>query len=152
MGCNCLCLPDIPASDTKVLMYHRTDDMWLCVEWNGDKLLLTDFGRVKHICISHLTNSGSDNGLSPGRRQAIIWTNAGILLIGPLDTNFSDILITIHTFSFKKMHLKRLSAKWQPFYLSVNVVTAPGSLWKITYIALTLEGQSISWDLICHVE
>ena len=27
---------------------------------------------------------GSDNGLSPGRRQAIIWTNAGILLIGSL--------------------------------------------------------------------
>ena len=26
---------------------------------------------------------GSDNGLSPGRHQAIIWTNAMILLIGP---------------------------------------------------------------------
>ena len=34
---------------------------------------------------------GSDNGLSPGRRQAIIWTNAGILLIEPLWTNFSEI-------------------------------------------------------------
>ena len=33
---------------------------------------------------------GSDNSLSPGRRQAIIWTNAGILLIGPLGINFSD--------------------------------------------------------------
>ena len=38
---------------------------------------------------------GSDNGLSPGRRQAIIWTNAGILLIEPLGTNFSEILIEI---------------------------------------------------------
>ena len=36
---------------------------------------------------------GSDNGLSPGRRQAIIWTNVGILLIEPLGTNFSEILI-----------------------------------------------------------
>ena len=36
---------------------------------------------------------GSDNGLSPDRRQPIIWTNAGILLIGPLWTNFSDISI-----------------------------------------------------------
>ena len=35
-----------------------------------------------------------------GRRQAIIWTNAGILLIGPLGTNFSEILIEIHIFSF----------------------------------------------------
>ena len=32
-----------------------------------------------------------------GRRQAIIWTNA-ILLIGPLETNFTEILIEIHTF------------------------------------------------------
>ena len=46
------------------------------------------------------TITGSDNGLSPGGRQAIIWTNAGILLIGPLATNFSEIVIEIHTFSF----------------------------------------------------
>ena len=48
---------------------------------------------------------GSDNDLSPGWRQAIIWTNAGILLIGPLGTNFNEILSEIHTFSFKKIHL-----------------------------------------------
>ena len=39
-----------------------------------------------HICVSDLTSIGSDNGLSPGRRQAIIRTNAGILLIRPLGT------------------------------------------------------------------
>ena len=38
--------------------------------------------------------------------QAIIWTNAGILLIGPLATNFSEILIEIYIFSFKKTHMK----------------------------------------------
>ena len=48
---------------------------------------------MTHICVSKLTIIGSNNGLSPGRRQAIIWTNAGILLIGPLGTNFSEILI-----------------------------------------------------------
>ena len=48
---------------------------------------------MTHICVSNLTIIGSDNGLSPGRRQAIIWTNAGLLLIGPLETNFSEILI-----------------------------------------------------------
>ena len=48
-----------------------------------------------YICVSKLTSVGSDNGLSPGRRQAIISTNAGILLIGPLETNFSEILIEI---------------------------------------------------------
>ena len=40
-----------------------------------------------YIYISELTIIGSDNGLSPGRRQAIIWTNDGILLIRALGTN-----------------------------------------------------------------
>ena len=35
---------------------------------------------------------------APGRCQAIIWTNAGILLIWTLGTNISGILIKIHTF------------------------------------------------------
>ena len=55
------------------------------------------------------------NGLSPGRRQAIIWTIAGTLLIGPLGASFSEILIRIQTFSFKKIHLKMSFAKWRPF-------------------------------------
>ena len=76
-----------------------------------------------HICIGKLTIVGSDNGLSPGRRQAIIWTNAGILSIGPLGTNFSEILIGIYTFSFKKMHLK-MSGKWRPSCIGLNVLTA----------------------------
>ena len=63
-----------------------------------------------HAYLGNLTIIGADNGLSPGRHQAIIWTNAGLLLIGPLGTSFSEILIKIYTFSFKKMHLKMLSA------------------------------------------
>ena len=55
----------------------------------------THWGRVTHICVGKLTIIGSDNGLSPGRRQAKIWTNAEILLIGPLGTNFSEILIAL---------------------------------------------------------
>ena len=39
---------------------------------------LTHWGRVTHICVSKLTIIGSDNGLSPGRRQTVIWTIAGI--------------------------------------------------------------------------
>ena len=81
---------------------------------------LTHGGRVTHICISKLTIMGSDNGLSPGRRQAIIWTNAIILLIGPLGTNFSEILCKIHAFSFKKIHMKMSSTKWQQFCLGLS--------------------------------
>ena len=62
---------------------------------------LTHWGRVTDICVSKLTIIGSDNGLSPGRLQTIIWTNVGILLIRPLETNFSEILIEINTFSRK---------------------------------------------------
>ena len=84
--------------------------------------LLTHWGRVTQICVGKLTNIGSDNGLSPGRRQAIIWTNVGILLIGTLGTNFSEILIDFHTFSFKKMLLKVSSAKRRTFSLGLNVL------------------------------
>ena len=78
---------------------------------------------MTHICVTKLSILGSDNGLLPGRRQAIIWTNAGILLIGHLGTNFSEIFIGIQTFSFTKMHLKMSSAKWRPFCLGLNVLT-----------------------------
>ena len=67
--------------------------------------MLTHWGRVMHICIGKLATIGSDNGLSPDRRQAIIWTIAEILLIRPLGTNFIEILIKILPFSFKKMRL-----------------------------------------------
>ena len=65
--------------------------------------ILINWGRVTHISVDKLTIIGSYNGLSPERRQAIIWTNAGIWLIGPLGTNFSGILIEIQTFSLKKI-------------------------------------------------
>ena len=87
---------------------------------------LTHWGRVTHICVGKLTIIGSDNGLSPERRQAIIWTNAGILLIGPLGTDFSDILIEIQTFSLKKTRLKMSSAKCCSFRLGLNVLSRSG--------------------------
>ena len=77
---------------------------------------------MTHICISKLAIIGSDNGLSPGWRQAIIGTNAGILLIGPMGTNFNENVIEIYTFSFKKMQLKKSSGKWRPFCFGLNVL------------------------------
>ena len=108
--------------------------------------LLTHCGRVKHICIGKLTIIGSDNSLSPGRRQAIIWTNAGLLLIGPLGTNFSEILMAVGTFSFKKMHLKILSAKWRPFCLSLSF-TLPNIIWALP--PLSRDVWFVSGNLIC---
>ena len=79
-----------------------------------DNIIWTNDGMVKlieaewrcMICVRKLSIIGSDNGLSPGRRQVIIWPNDGILSIGPLGTNFSKISIKILTFQFKKLHLK----------------------------------------------
>ena len=87
---------------------------------NSKSMLLTHWGRVTHICVSKITIIGSDNGLLPDRRQAIIWTIAGILLIGLSGINFSEILIEIPTFSFKKVNLKVSSAKPRPFCLGLN--------------------------------
>ena len=94
-----------------------------CGVWRIGHQFLTHWGRVTHICVGNLTIIGSDNGLSPGRRQAIIWTNAGILLVGPLGKNFNKILIEIHIISFKKSHLKMSSGKRRPSCLGLNVLS-----------------------------
>ena len=72
------------------------------------KMTLTHWGRVTHVCVSKLTIIGSNNGLSPGRSQAIIWTNAGILLIRTLGTNFSEMLSEILTVLSKKNAFERV--------------------------------------------
>ena len=78
--------------------------------WVIHKTMLIDWGRMTHVCVGKLTIIGLDSGLSSGRRLPIIWTSAGKLLIGPLETNFSEISIGIQTFPFKKMHFKMSSA------------------------------------------
>ena len=57
-----------------------------------------------------LTITGSDNGLAPIRRQAIIWSNAGILLIETLGT---DLPYTIHPTEVWQSHI--------PWFLSQHV-------------------------------
>ena len=96
----------------------------------------THWGRVTQICVSKISIICSDNGLSPGWFQATIWTNAGILLIGPLGINFGELLIKIK-FSLKKMHLKISSAKWLPFCLGLNV---------LKFQALALYMTKYIWD------
>ena len=75
----------------------------------------THWGQVMHICNSKQTIIGLDNG--------IIWTNARMLLIGTLGTNFSEILSEFYTFWFMKMHLKMLTAKSLALCLGLNVLT-----------------------------
>ena len=100
------------------------------------KVLITHCVPVTaYICLSKLYNIGSDNGLSPAQHQAIIWTNAGILLIWLLGTNFSEMLIEIIKFSFRRMHLKVPSAKHRSFCFGLNV----------------LKPHFLAWTLLSHV-
>ena len=99
---------------TKYFDLTLKDTMFTCC-WR-----FTSGGRVMHICFGIIIIIGSDDGLSPGQRQAIIWLNAWIMLIGTLGVNRSEIIITINAFSFKKMHLKLSSAKWRLFRPGLN--------------------------------
>ena len=67
------------------------------------------WGRVTHICVGKLTVIDSDNGLSPGRRQAIIWTNA-VILLNNLQANVSA---TVHLFGGDSSHTPFFD--WQSF-------------------------------------
>ena len=93
---------------------------------------------MTHICVYNRTTIGSDNGLSPGRRQAIVSTNVGILTNRFLETNFSEILFEILIFSFKKMEFKRSSVKWRSFRLGLS--------WLVYVLCVF---HSCSQDYIC---
>ena len=71
---------------------------------------LTHRGRVTHIYIGKVTIIGSDNGLLSGQRQAIIWTSARILLIGPLGTNFPEQ----SSWGQHGAHLGPVGPRWAP--------------------------------------
>ena len=105
---------------------------------------------MTHICVGTPTITGSINGLSPGRHQAIIWTKAGILLIGPLGTNFNEISINIHTFSFNKVHFKMSSGKWRPFCLARNVLNQRHRPCMRGILYMSREGTSPTHGLYQH--
>ena len=115
-------------------------------------MCLTHCSRVTHICINNLTIIGSDNGLSPGRCQVIIWTNDEMFSIQTLGKNFNEILIKFHIFSLKKMHLNMSSGNWWPFCLSINVlrtimISRLGFEWQ-QYISFS-QGLNIITELGC---
>ena len=101
---------------------------------------------MTHICVSKLTIIRSDNCLSLSRRQAIIWTIAGILLTGPLGTNFSEL---------RKIQSKMSSAKWRPFCLGLNVLISlmtsfpayPAVGWRGSARVPALQGRRLPNDL-----
>ena len=90
--------------------------------WYFLRTCFNSLSRVTHTCAFKLTIIGSNNDLSPCRCQAGIWSNDRILLIGPFGTYFSEILIEIDAFPFRKMRLKVSFEKWRSFRLGLNVL------------------------------
>ena len=104
---------------TVISIFHPAQEMiffkcFYLPRYTTDYMIMLQYNTDIVHCISKLSIICSHNGLPPGQRQAVIWTNVGILLIGPLGTNFNETLIKIHIFAFKKIHFEMLSGKWQP--------------------------------------
>ena len=100
---------------------------------------LNHWGGVTHIYISKLTIIGSDTGMSSDRCQAIIWTNAGIYLIG-----ISEMLSKIRTFLFTKMHMNILSVKWRQFCFGLNVLFYH-DVGEISYLSQSEAPNLVMW-------
>ena len=66
----------------------------------------------------YLVIIGSGNGVSPARRQAFAWTNAALLLIGPLGTSSVKL-----EFEFYQFHTEYASDI--VVYLGGHFVWAP---------------------------
>ena len=145
----------------QAIIWTNSDQYDIAIAVYSQHMNLTHWGLVTHICVSNLIIIGSDNGLTPGRRQAIIWTNAGILLTGLLGTNFSEILSKICIFSFTKIHLKNVVWKMAAILSrpqcvnrhSVEVLVVGGcagqgrdSLWPSNTIC-----HHSSWPMLIHV-
>ena len=86
-----------------IFCHNFIDSVVISVFFIQSGCVVTHWGQVTHIWVGNLTITGSDNGLSPGGRQAIILTNAWILLIEPIGKNFGEVLFEICIFSVKKM-------------------------------------------------
>ena len=119
----------------KILIFHV---VLIFISW-------TKRGQVMHLCFVNLTIISLDNGLSTDQCEAIIWTNIEILPIGSLGTNFCEILIKIHTFPFKKIHLLILETE--------NSCFAWGSIpCLLMHWLLKSPDHQSSWYWLCRIQ
>ena len=104
---------------------------------------LTHWDRLTHICVSKLrdvyitslvnyTIIGSDNGLSPLRRQPIIWNNDGLLSIRSRGTYSNEILFEFQEKSIQEYAYENAVCKnWRASCLGLSVSTPTWkSVWK----------------------
>ena len=119
------------------ISWHLVNSLLIEAEW--------------YICVSKQAITGPDNGLSSGQYQAIIWTNAGILLIRTLGTNLSGITSEIDTFSIKKVYLKISSTKWKQFCLCFNELIMTSKPSVLYWWVVSLVWSSLVRIICCHL-
>ena len=91
---------------------------------------------MPHICVIESGQHWLRRGLVAYAAPKHYPNQCYVIIIGPLGTNFSELLIEIQRFSFAKMHLYISSAKWRPFCpgeLSLHNRFI-GNRWNILYI------------------
>ena len=81
--------------------------------------------------------------------------NTGLLWIGPLGINFSEILIKIEKNSYKKIDLKLSSAKWQSFRLCFAVLIHESHRWPLSPFLFHIYSFIYllfihKWKLVCQ--
>ena len=120
---------------------------------------LTHWGRVTHICVTKLTIIDSDDGLSPGQFQAIIWTNARIVSIRPLAINLNEILIEmfIHVNALENCVLKMTTILFLPQWVKADYHLLCKSRWihwhsrfqniRLKIIAITCRFSADAYNL-----
>ena len=105
--------------------------------------MLTHWGRVTHTCVGNLTIIGPDNGLSPGRHQAIIWTNPGTLM-NKLQWNFNRYSnIFIQENAFENVVCEMASILPQPQCVKLSAV-------KFKLVELYVEYNVSPWVYVEH--
>ena len=108
---------DLESSISWIFEY---DHLHLCLIYRGIFYCFhhwTHWSWVTHVCVANLNIIFSCDGLSLSRRQAIIRTNAGIVIIVTLGTNCSEILIKfkyLFEIFFENIVFETLSISYWP--------------------------------------
>ena len=83
---------------------------------------VTYWDRVTHICVGNLITIGSDNGLSPGRCQVIIWTNTGIHIVYWTTRNTPQWNVNRNSYIYIQGNTFVNVCKWRQFCLGLNML------------------------------
>ena len=102
----------------EVCRYLTLDEADRMIDMGFEEDVRTIFSYFK---VSQLTHLDLVMHICKCQGQAITWTNDDLLSFKPSESNFSEIWIKILLYSFKRMHLKMSSSKWQPFFILTSI-------------------------------